>query len=358
MANKKKKNKQKFDIKHQESLIAYFDILGYKELVKNKTFSDKEFIKNLKQMTKTTYKSKKFEHEGLSQWNIYSFSDNYAIVINYSSNGIITMLSELIYFIAQIQCDFLSIYGILIRGSITKGNVYTGKKFIYGDGLIKAYELENSVSIYPRIVIDKELVNECLQFANDTIDKIAENNKKPLPSEKINVSNLLWLFPQLVVRLIDSKDKKKLLKKYEDDDLITICNDFDGIYYIDFLQSLFVMNKYRQNIVDDYILLFLHHLTYYIKTFGKKQKLLKKYLWICIKANPVLNQLGYNNFFNKSNILKLCKINLYNKSTNDAILNMFIQEIPDKNDSDDISPFNILDIDNMEEIIVNINDEF
>lgn len=50
---------------------------------------------------------------------------------------------------------------------------------------------------------------------------------------------------------------------------------------------------------------------------------------MCIKANNIINKVGYNNIFNKDNILELCKIDLRKEFKDDDILELFIQEIPD-----------------------------
>lgn len=49
--------------------------------------------------------------------------------------------------------------GILLRGGMTIGPVYigsNGKGPIFGDGMVRAYEIEEEEAVYPRIVIDEE----------------------------------------------------------------------------------------------------------------------------------------------------------------------------------------------------------
>jgi hypothetical protein len=64
---------------------------------------------------------------------------------------------------------------IIIRGSITSGNLYMTSKYIFGEGLIKGYFLEDKVADYPRIVVDSEvadyLTNSKVSEYIDTIDK-------------------------------------------------------------------------------------------------------------------------------------------------------------------------------------------
>lgn len=66
-------------------------------------------------------------------------------------------IEKICKFASRLQDQCLRKYGILLRGSIVEGSLYINDDFVYGSGLIKAYELENSEAIYPRIVIDDAL---------------------------------------------------------------------------------------------------------------------------------------------------------------------------------------------------------
>lgn len=87
------------------------------------------------------------------------FSDN--IVIAVPSNLVVVNVSAYNYIIALMRTlqGFLLPVNI-VRGSITKGLLYIADEYLYGSGLIKAYELENDIAIMPRIIIDKDIENE------------------------------------------------------------------------------------------------------------------------------------------------------------------------------------------------------
>ena len=46
-------------------------------------------------------------------------------------------------------------YSLLTRGSIVIDNFFIDEKFVYGKALTKAYQLENDIAIYPRIIMDE-----------------------------------------------------------------------------------------------------------------------------------------------------------------------------------------------------------
>jgi len=83
-----------------------------------------------------------------------SFSDS--IIISYKINSInqlpfiITSLRDLlIYFIEQ---------GVLIRGAITRGDLFHLNDRVFGSALIDAYELESIIAVYPRIIIGRDVL--------------------------------------------------------------------------------------------------------------------------------------------------------------------------------------------------------
>jgi hypothetical protein len=56
--------------------------------------------------------------------------------------------------------------GWLVRGGITIGELFIDNLMVWGSALLRAYELESHIAIYPRIVIDQFVLPEL------------ENNKK------------------------------------------------------------------------------------------------------------------------------------------------------------------------------------
>ena len=47
--------------------------------------------------------------------------------------------------------------GVLLRGSIVCGKVIHTEKKLFGPAFIKAYEMERTRAIFPRIIIDKNV---------------------------------------------------------------------------------------------------------------------------------------------------------------------------------------------------------
>lgn len=145
--------------------LAYIDILAVKEAInsdKSEEYLEKinclynDVIEGLERV-----KSDKF----FIKPEIKIFSDN--IVIAIKKEYPYTFIEEikqdlLINTVAYFQMLGLK-YSFLTRGGITVENLFLNQNFIYGKALSIAYKIESDISIFPRIVIDNNCVNEFIQ---------------------------------------------------------------------------------------------------------------------------------------------------------------------------------------------------
>ena len=86
------------------------------------------------------------------------FSDNILIAIKLNANDEkrVAKLTKLLNIAGNIQTEVLG-YGYLMRGAIVEGDFYHDEKFVYGKALVEAVNIEESVAIYPRIIIQKQI---------------------------------------------------------------------------------------------------------------------------------------------------------------------------------------------------------
>ena len=143
--------------KLQEHIVAFIDVLGSKEAIK------KDEEKSLKVMYYSYTEAIKlfdylFENKQIKP-RVKIFSDNIVVAVSrYGESGhgafcAVVMLS------AIIQVEFLK-HGLLTRGGIASGSFFCDELMVWGKGLVKAYSLESTVAIYPRVIIDPELIGE------------------------------------------------------------------------------------------------------------------------------------------------------------------------------------------------------
>lgn len=152
-----------------KSAVAFIDILGYKDLIKEADNSGKgETL--LRRLHEALNHSTKFVKPGfiLSGHAIRAFTDN--IVLGYPLGGTrrdceIELTMYTVY-LSYFQLSMI-LSGFFLRGGIAIGNLYMDDTVVYGNGLIEAYEAENNLARDPRIVLSasaKEAVNKHLEY--------------------------------------------------------------------------------------------------------------------------------------------------------------------------------------------------
>lgn len=134
---------------YEEKIVAFIDILGFSNLIKS--LEDEPDLHELLYSSLETIKSFKTDSESndtvTSEYEVSCFSDSIVI------SGNIYELSGIIWAISWLQLQLLT-RGILLRGAITKGKLIHSNDILYGQGMLKAYELESKVSVYPRVILD------------------------------------------------------------------------------------------------------------------------------------------------------------------------------------------------------------
>jgi hypothetical protein len=133
---------------YQERSVAFIDVLGFAELVKqsaeNKTAREK--------IGKLIAANKLFEQFMLKYFNCADsafFSDSFVISVPWPRDQLIYLVRE-----TGFLCRYLLVQGLLCRGAITTGALFHTGRFVVGPALVDAVRLEQSVAIYPRIIID------------------------------------------------------------------------------------------------------------------------------------------------------------------------------------------------------------
>jgi len=161
-------------VKESEHIIAFIDILGYTNEIEqyiennNQAFLKKIYItiKNFERKIKDLIiKFKLINNVFKIHYKI--FSDTIIVYTN------LDILLEFKYFeialffhmISEINFIFLEAK-ILIRGGVAKGRGFITKNIMFSSALTKAIEIEKNQSIYPRIVVENEIIDEIKNMYN------------------------------------------------------------------------------------------------------------------------------------------------------------------------------------------------
>lgn len=174
-------------IKNTLSIIAFLDILGGKNMIIKDDDASLNLVHNSYTESIKKYKELGNQRFQIPQINIFSDNISISFPIDKNLDNVCECIFSVIFFCSILTLQF-TINGLLIRGGITIGYCFSDAIMVWGKALVRAYEIESTIAIYPRIVIDP-LADEVFHFL--------------------------------------SKSKYQKL----------ICKDFDGLYFIDIFYS-------------------------------------------------------------------------------------------------------------------------
>lgn len=143
----------------KKGFILYFDILGYKEILKHNSEDENDRIAEIIHHFSDYYSKSNFALGYGSEFDnkklfVRSFSDNFLFVYELEKDDFIG-LAILQLVATRIQYQFLTV-GLLTRGSITYGEILENDNIVFGLDLIHAVELEEGHRM-PSIVVDPSL---------------------------------------------------------------------------------------------------------------------------------------------------------------------------------------------------------
>jgi hypothetical protein len=164
---------------YQQRLVAFIDILGFRQLVKDSNSDDSKILllQDILKYLKTWEGSEKWgvklieieedaQKKGLEIFKIAGntactcFSDSIVVSVLSDDTNINETTSTLIANLSLIGSTLLKA-GILWLGGITFGNlIHSNDGIIIGQALIDAYELQSQYAKYPRIILSDVLLNK------------------------------------------------------------------------------------------------------------------------------------------------------------------------------------------------------
>lgn len=229
-------------------IVAFIDVLGTKAKYYKKKDECLEELWLITHFIKKEIYGKKIIFR--------TFSDNFFIGIE-CSNEESKAFNELCNILGNLSYRCLTSGGILIRGAISKGTMHIDDNIILGDALIRAYSLESSCAIYPRIIIDKNTIplvnpNNVMKYNGGLyldIDSFWCINSLKYTNEKMDVIFQSSLKAYMVKNKAECQLNNDLKAKAKVDYYINYVNEYylekDGKPLID--RSLFekieLMNK-------------------------------------------------------------------------------------------------------------------
>ena len=136
--------------------MAFIDILGFSNLViKSRTECQRVpwLIKILNAVKSNEGISLRFDKKLDLQMEFTAFSDCFVLSSRIPEDPVNAALQRITFI-----CSLLLQAGLFARGAIVEGPIYHKNNIVFGPAMIKAYKNEQSISVYPRIVVSKKLV--------------------------------------------------------------------------------------------------------------------------------------------------------------------------------------------------------
>jgi hypothetical protein len=186
--------------------VAYIDILGFKEMLKNGDFDTKT-----REIVGALEDRRGYDREHHPYLDYLAISDTIIVTAK------LEHASELLWKVSQLQNKLLSL-GFCTRGGISFGELLVyGSPInnIFGQALVDAYLLEYERAIYPRVIVDDGIVKQIRteiaskksgreetlllrdrdgvtfvnQFGRDVINA---TSKKPSPRKKVKENKITY----------------------------------------------------------------------------------------------------------------------------------------------------------------------
>ncbi len=183
------------------------------------------------------------EHDPLKEVSIFSDS----IIISYP--GSLSIGGAFFHVLLDLVHICIELLGqkMYIRGGVTYGRMYHDKKVCFGPAMIRAYNLEKDVAIYPRVVIDAETIKRGQELPGlGNSDETETKEIQELICKDTGGTDLYYLDFLSQYQEFDDCDSYINFLEYTKEDL---CNHLSKDYKKDILEKYKWFSGYYNNTV-------------------------------------------------------------------------------------------------------------
>ncbi len=166
-------------IETEPRIVCFMDILGFSELIEN---YDTDITSTVLQDIQESFSlAKKYlfenEHQNkeiVRHLKYQTFSDCICISIPYYDNesDFLSNFNLLITYVRGFQLAMMA-KGFFTRGGISTGSHYADSNIIFSKGLVSAYLIESTKAVYPRVVVDRTIIERILGYNQQKVKSSA-----------------------------------------------------------------------------------------------------------------------------------------------------------------------------------------
>lgn len=223
-------------INSEECYVAFLDIQGFKDYVTNHSLSETcslfygivNEIGELRETATTSWQSDD-ERERTrilcKKTYITLISDSIVIAIEKQYP---CSLEFLVSSCIRIQLNLLIYHSVLVRGGISIGSLHANAPILFGTGIVRSYNLEQSTENYFfRIIVDDCIIADTPKTYQTLKLLRDENHDKPekeiwmldylscIPWRNSHISDKISLLIKSQLKMAYEKNDSKLIEKYE-----------------------------------------------------------------------------------------------------------------------------------------------
>lgn len=241
---------------YENRFIAFLDILGFKNWIEKTVINESIFNTIKAGLDYISNEREELYHGHYSDMRINNkeisvFSDSIVISYSMDKGSLFYVLMDLIYI-----CINLNSKGIFVRGGVSFGKLYHKNHECFGPAMVKAYELEQKQAIYPRIVVEPEVVKNGIM------------NPGPANTPKQELAYIEKLL---------SEDKG------------------EGIFYLDYLSQYEEMDSIEEYM--DLICKIKKHVANNLEQTKNHEHLFRKYIWFAKYYNKTVEKVFKNTIY-------------------------------------------------------------
>lgn len=148
-----------------ERFVAFIDLLGFRDVVNRMFTNEPQLFKTVLQVLELA-KSFADTPDPENMRAITAFSDSVVVTSGgpFGTAGLFATVGVL-------AGEFLK-RGILCRGGIARGRMYHADGILFGEALVRAYDIERNVAKMPRIVIDDNVAPAVFFLIDDQVPRV------------------------------------------------------------------------------------------------------------------------------------------------------------------------------------------
>ena len=145
---------------YEDRIICFLDILGFGSHISSSVDKgDGDKTEKIKEIAGVFTSIREYLNidcpDDRQGKEITQFSDSVVISFPaYSESGVFDALLEILW----VQISLVQ-KGYLCRGGVTRGRLIHTPTLLFGPAMVEAYTLESKAALYPRVILDDEIIN-------------------------------------------------------------------------------------------------------------------------------------------------------------------------------------------------------